>query len=134
MMNHKQKTYSLILLALGGACILFLGIFVWRIAGTLEGPNLSIAGIEDGQLLETPLVNLSGSSPHSRAISVNGKVLPSSTDGTFTDTLLLHQGFNILVVEAEDERGRKTHTTYSLVLHETGAASYAISNVRKHNN
>ncbi|MBP9821560.1 MAG: hypothetical protein KBC98_01605 [Candidatus Pacebacteria bacterium] len=134
MMNPKQKTYSLLLLALGGACILFLGIFTWRIAGALEGPNLHIAGVEDGQLLESPLISLSGSSPHSRTISVNGKILPSATDGAFTDTLLLHPGFNILVVEAEDERGRKTHSTYSLVLHEEGIASYAISNVRKHNN
>lgn len=134
MMNHKQKTYSLILLALGGSCLVFLGIFVWRIAGALEGPNLHITGIENGQLLESPLINLSGSAPHSRTVSVNGKTLPSSTDGAFTDTLLLHPGFNILVVEAEDERGRKTHSTYSLVLHEEGAASYAISNIRKHNN
>lgn len=133
-MNTRQKTYSLILLALCGTCILFLGIFVWRIVGALEGPNLHIAGIEDGQLLESPLVNLSGSAPHSRSVAVNGKTLPSTTDGAFTDTLLLHPGFNILVVEAEDERGRKTHSTYSLVLHEEGSASYAISNVRKHNN
>lgn len=134
MMNAKQKTYSLVLLALGLACLLFLGLLAWRIAGAFEGPNLQVSGIENGQMLESPLVSLSGSAPHSKAISVNGKVLPTTHDGSFTDSLLLHQGFNILVVEAEDERGNKAHTTYSLVLHEMDNESYAISNVRKHNN
>ena len=126
MISYRKKAYSILFVALCIVGILFFGFLGIRLHRTIEGPRLSLQDISDGQILTSPLLQFSGGATGSQEISVNGAAVPVNDRGQFSYELLLHPGFNLLVVEARDEIGHTTKTAYALVLHEEENQSYAL--------
>ncbi|HRH31440.1 MAG TPA: hypothetical protein PK950_02130 [Candidatus Paceibacterota bacterium] len=102
MVDPKQFT-KLFLVGL-----LFLGIVgyaYYRSKDAIFGITIA-SSIEDGAILDSKLLTLTGNAPHTSRFTVNGREILLDKNGDFTDTLLLQEGYTILDMEASDRFGR----------------------------
>lgn len=93
--------------------LLALGILVYayyRSKDAIWGITIA-SSVEDGAVLDSHLLTLTGNAPHTALFTVNGREILLEKNGDFTDTLLLQDGYTILTMEAKDRFGRiKTKT------------------------
>ncbi|MEN9582164.1 MAG: Glucodextranase, domain [Candidatus Parcubacteria bacterium] len=88
--------------------LLFLGITVYgyyRSKDAIFGIAITTS-IQDGAVLDSKLLTLTGSAPHTSKFTVNNREILLDKNGDFADTLLLQDGYNILTLEASDKFGR----------------------------
>lgn len=82
-----------------------VGYAYFRSRDAIWGTKIT-ASIHDGQTLESNLLTLTGNAPHTSLFTVNNRELLLDKNGDFIDTLLLHEGYNIITLEAKDKFGR----------------------------
>ena len=102
MVDPKQftKIFLIGLLFFG-----MLGYAYYRSKDAIFGITIA-SSIEDGAVLDSKLLTLTGNAPHTSRFTVNGREILLDKNGDFTDTLLLQEGYTILDMEASDRFGR----------------------------
>ena len=101
----------------GGIVILFIviiGYGIWRSRDVLFGITLSVTGISDGMTTTDGTLDFSGVAHHANMISVNGRIVPTAENGTWTDTIVLLPGYNVVRIVATDKFGRTKTGEYRL--------------------
>lgn len=102
MVDPKQFTkYFLV----GLLFTFIVGYAYFRSRDAIWGTTIQ-ASVSDGAVLESQLLTLTGSAPHSMRFTVNGREILLDKNGDFIDTLLLQDGYTILTLEASDRFGR----------------------------
>lgn len=111
---------------LGIASTLLFSVFVLfiviRLGRTNLGPTLRTDGLHDGAVLDTSLLRVHGSTDPKAELSVNGAPVIVAPNGTFAHDVVLHPGYNVLVVETHDDLEHSKTTAYNLYLHEEDPA------------
>ncbi len=91
--------------------ILFIGIVsysFWRGRTAIFGVVIT-TDVQDGEVLSTDLVTLSGNAKNASHFTVNGREVLLDKDGNFLEPLLLPPGYSIIELAAEDHFGRKQY-------------------------
>lgn len=56
---------------------------------------------------DNTLITLTGSAPHATHFAINNREILLDSNGDFTDTFLLQNGYNVIELHAEDRFGRE---------------------------
>lgn len=113
---HRQTSLKKIL-RMSGISIFFLFVTlygVWRSSDLLFGINLSVKGIKNDQSFTDPILTLSGTARHATEINIDGRLVPVDQDGTWTDTIALLPGHNVVTVLAQDKFKKIITKRYSV--------------------
>jgi hypothetical protein len=94
--------------------IVILGYGVWKSQDVLFGIKLTVTGIKDGMTATNPLVTFGGVAKHVKDIMVDGRIVPTAQDGSWSDTVALLPGYNVITVTAADKFNRTKSTQYRL--------------------
>ncbi|MAZ41106.1 hypothetical protein CL654_03235 [bacterium] len=78
-----------------------------RARDVIFGPEIAITYPEDGSVLMDDLLVLQGNIKNAAFITLNGRQIFVDEEGTFNEKLLLHYGYNIIEIEAEDRFNQK---------------------------
>lgn len=109
----------------------FAGLALFEMNRFFRGPELSLAGVSNGDTLTEPLVTVTGTAKNSTRIIMNGKAMPAPVDGIFSYDILLAPGYNLVTIETEDARGKSESKNISIVLREIGD-SYVLGPITRY--
>jgi hypothetical protein len=82
----------------------------------LQGVDLRISGVSDGQTFSNPAVQVSGQAKNARNLSIDGRPVLIDRDGYFQESLILAPGYNIMTFKASDKFGKYVEKNYQLNL------------------
>ena len=121
--TKREKITNIITKAsLGVVFLAIIGFIGLKLYPVLHGPKVDLATLTDGQVLHDPLIHISGKSFYTKTLIVNGDTLATAPDGSFNEPLLLHPGYNLITVSAQDRFGAKTSHDYALMLVDDGTS------------
>ncbi len=103
------------LLTIGGGLaflIVLVSYSLYQGRSVLFGSPLSVAPIEYNT--DAPVLSLSGIAGHAREITINGRPAPLDATGTFSESIALLPGLNVITVASTDSFGKsKSETLYT---------------------
>jgi len=105
------------LLAYFGLALSVLGMFsyiIFQLLNFTGNPNLKITSPENNTVLDSDSMDLAGITDTDTFISVNGENVPVSNDGRFLLRLKLHQGVNVIKVEALNKAKKESSQIYTV--------------------
>jgi hypothetical protein len=79
----------------------------------IEGPQIALIPQETVQ--NGRMVHLVGSAKNIVRITLNGRQIYTDKDGTFSEALVLENGYTVATLEAQDRYGRTTEATQTFV-------------------
>lgn len=95
------KVSSIVIASLG---IVFYATYTAR--GLIIGPRITVLHPENGSSTTTAAINLYGKVRSSKKLTLNDFPISITSEGTFFETVLLHEGYNILRITNTDRFGR----------------------------
>lgn len=107
---HDSRLTRIILIVF----FLTLGAYaVYEIQGLLSGPVIEI----DGRVMEVSeqFITIEGKAERIASLSMNGKTIPVTEDGSFSEGYVLAEGYNRIVLEARDRYGNTTEREIEIV-------------------
>jgi hypothetical protein len=93
------------MLSLGGGIAIALIVFgygIWISRDLLFGITNKISGISDGMTTKNGILEFSGVAKHANNLTIDGRTVPLSDDGTWTNTLALLPGYNTIQIQVTD--------------------------------
>jgi hypothetical protein len=128
--SNKKRTWVIT----GFVGILVLGTFVAsRIVPLLRGSEITLNQLPEKSELTDSKITLSGTAFDTKQLSVNGTIVPLSPTGTFTQTILLHPGYNTITFDSVDTLHKTKKQTYAFLLKETETGTFALSSIPNQN-
>ncbi len=104
MLSHRDSK-----LTRTGFIVFFIIIILYGLyeaQGLLFGPKIHIA--TEKIVVYDPYVRIEGQAERIVALKMNGKEIPVTEDGKFSEPFLLARGQNRIILEARDSYGRTT--------------------------
>jgi len=95
--------------------IIVVGYTYYQSHNVIIGPQLKILSPANGSSTTEAFVLISGKVKNVSNIHVDDRPIFISTDGKFTDAIILHPGYNIITIKAEGKFGRITEKTLELI-------------------
>lgn len=105
------------ILSWGGIILLVSIIIIYayiQAQGIIEGPDIVLES-PSSQTSTTSLVEVRGYVKNARATTLQGRSIFIDTEGRFDEKLLLLEGYNIIVLTAEDAQGRTKRKTFEII-------------------
>lgn len=103
------------LVTIGGGLaflMVLLSYGVYQGRNLLFGSELTIASVE--QATSNPIINLSGVGARSKLITINGRTTLMDSKGSFSESVALLPGLNVITVTSTDAFGKiKSKTLYT---------------------
>jgi hypothetical protein len=128
--SNKKRTWVIA----GFVGILILGTFVAsRIVPLLRGSEITLSQLPEKTEITDSKITLSGTAFDTKQLSVNGTIVPLSPTGTFTQTILLHPGYNTVTFDSVDTLHKTKKQTYAFLLKETETGTFALSSIPNQN-
>ena len=100
--------------------IILIGFFVVVLAyayfegrGLLTGPTISVSG--RAMEVSQPFITIEGQAQRITSLSMNGKAIPVTEDGAFSEPYVLSPGYNRIVLDASDRYGKTTERLIEIV-------------------
>lgn len=87
--------------------------------GLLYGPIIEI----EGRVMEVsdPFITIEGKARRIASLSMNGKTIPVTEDGAFSEAYVLTPGYNRIVLEARDRYGKSTERMIEIIYTSTSS-------------
>src|SRR3989344_6740930 len=81
--------------------------------GLLSGPVIEV----ENRIMEVqePFITIEGKAGRIATLSMNGKTIPVTEDGAFSEGYVLAEGYNLIVLEARDRYGNATELEVEIV-------------------
>lgn len=81
--------------------------------GLLFGPTIDVSG----RVMEVsePTVSIEGKAQRIATLSMNGKIIPVTEEGTFSEIYVLTPGYNRITLSASDRYGKSTERIVEIV-------------------
>ena len=129
--SQKKRTRPI---AAGMMGILILGTFVVsRIIPLIRGSAITLDQLPKQSEVTDSKITLSGTALDTKQLSINGTQIPLSPTGTFTQTILLHPGYNTVTLDSIDTLHKTKKHTYAFLLKETETGTFALSSIPNQN-
>ena len=104
MLPHRDSKLTRIGLIIFFVIIILYGLY--EAQGLLFGPKINIS--TEKIVVHDPYVKIEGLAQRIVGLSMNGKQIPVTENGEFSEPFLLASGGNRIALEARDTYGRKT--------------------------
>lgn len=117
MNRRKLKFYTKIFFG-SVFLLLILGYSFYQSINLVRGPVITISEPENGSNVPEQLVKIAGSAKNINKISLDDRPIYIDETGSFSEKLLLSDGYNIVKISAWDKFGKKTEKTLELVYRE----------------
>ena len=99
-----------------GILILIAMVYgVFRAYPLIAGPKITIYSPNDGDVVASSTFQISGQVLRSKEITLQGKSITIDTEGRFTETLVPHAPYTILVIVATDAYGATVTKTLRVI-------------------
>lgn len=95
--------------------ILLYALFEAR--GLIAGPALSIDSPKNGETIYEPAVQITGNTRSITELTINGGVIAVHENGTFSNAVVLKDGYNEIVLTVKDRFNREVSETLQ-IMHE----------------
>ena len=111
MLPYSDSRFTKIALVIFFLCIVVYAFYESR--GLLFGPTIAVSS--EVTTVYDPFVNIEGQANRITALSMNGKDISVTEDGTFSEPYLLAAGGNHIFLKAKDSYGRTTTRVINIV-------------------
>jgi hypothetical protein len=111
MLPHRDSKLTRIALIIFFIVILLYGIY--EAQGLLFGPKIKMATARE--VVHDPYIKIEGQADRIASLSMNGKDVPVTEQGDFSEPFLLAEGDNQVTLEAKDTYGRVTKSSVEIV-------------------
>jgi hypothetical protein len=111
MLPHRDSWITRILLFIFFILIIVYGLY--EAQGLLFGPKIKVA--TETAVVHDPYVKIEGQALRITSLSMNGKDIPVTETGNFSEPFLLASGDNKITLEAKDTYGRTTTSEVDMV-------------------
>lgn len=95
----------------------------------IEGPKVVVDTPQNGSTLTDPLLVLKGHASNISAISLNGRDIYINDAGQWSEQVLLAEGYNTIMIEAQNKFGKRIEQRLEYIYTGTGTASPAPDNL-----
>jgi len=111
MLPYRDSRFTRIILI--GFFIVVLGYAYFEGRGLLAGPTITVSG----RVMEVsePFITIEGQAQRITSLSMNGKAIPVTEDGAFSEPYVLAPGYNRIVLDASDRYGKTTERVIEIV-------------------
>jgi len=106
MKTNLKKGLGISMAVLLSVTVLIYAYF--RTKDFLEGPIVDISQPKNGWTFSSPLIEISGTSKNLAFLNIDGKKIFTDKEGKWNEKLLLHNGLNIIEIQATDRFTRET--------------------------
>lgn len=107
--------------------LLFFGLIGWYAVGRahnlVHGAEIALNSLTDGQVVNEPLLTLSGTAKNAKSFSINDREVFVSEAYNFAEKILLLPGYNVITLKGEDKFGKKTEEQMRVVYRPTTTES-----------
>ncbi len=86
--------------------VVIVGYAVFRSRDLLFGIQFTVNGLTDGMTVDSSILELKGDARHANEIRVDNQPIPLSEAGSWHDSLILMEGYNVVTIRATDKFGR----------------------------
>ena len=115
-MTELHKTRKNIKIAIISFFVLFiLGYTGYEIQRVVFGPRISITYPQNGSVVSTSSIKITGVAQNIKDISLNDRKIFIDEQGNFKEEVLLSYGYNAFVMRASDKFDRKTEKIIEVV-------------------
>src|SRR4051812_40596901 len=104
MFPHRDSKLTKIGLTIFFIIIVLYGIY--EAQGLLFGPKIHVS--TEKTVVHDPYVKIEGQAQRISSLSMNGKAIPVTENGQFSEPFLLAKGDNRVALQAKDTYGRTT--------------------------
>jgi len=111
MLPYRESRFTRIVLIIFFLFVLGYAYFEGR--GLLYGPAISV----ENRVLEVdePFITIEGTAHRIATLAMNGKAIPVTEDGAFSEPYLLAPGYNRIVLTASDRYNKATERVIEVV-------------------
>lgn len=110
--RHQSRTTLYVTILL----VLVVGLYgLFQARHLIAGPSIVLETPHDGSTLNESLVTIRGTAHNTAGVALNGRTILTDTKGHFSEELLLSEGYNIIVIEARDQFGKRTEETVEVM-------------------
>lgn len=102
---------------------LVLAIFCLLIAYSLYqarfiiiGPRIQVSNLSDGQVVNTPILEIEGEAKNVARISLNDRQIFTDAEGHWNEKLIVSPGMSIITLNAKDRFGREITKHLRIIL------------------
>lgn len=108
-----------VFLILGGLFILIFFINLsWQYKTIISPPRLVIERPNEGEILNSSTLTVSGKTDADAVVEVNKKRVPLNDKGEFNETFSLQPGFNTIIIESISKHSKKKTVTRTVTVEE----------------
>lgn len=111
MLPYRDSTLTRI--ALIAFFVLVLGYGYFEARGFLLGPSIDAGPAMT--VVQDPFIHIKGQAERIASLSMNGKAITVTEDGSFDEPYLLAEGLNRIVFDAKDAYGRGSQRVIQVV-------------------
>jgi hypothetical protein len=111
MLPHRDSKLTRVLLIVFFIAIIIYGLY--EAQGLLFGPRILVA--TETTVVHDPYVKIEGQALRIASLSMNGKDIPVTETGNFSEPFLLASGDNHVILDAKDTYGRTTSSDVDIV-------------------
>lgn len=115
MLPYYDLRKRLELGALSILIILTIGYGLFRAYPLVAGPSITIYNPQDGDYVASSTFEISGQVKRANLITLQGKPITIDTEGYFTETLVAHSPYTILILVARDGYGETVTKTIRVI-------------------
>lgn len=109
-MNHYSRT-NILTWSLGIFLIIVFIYGIYRMYPLFIGASITVYSPMDGEVVASTTFQVSGKVERAREIKIQGKPITINTENIFTETLISHYPYTLIVIEATDKYGKITRKT-----------------------
>jgi len=117
-MNRRKLKLSLKILTGSLFLFLILGYSLYQSRNLLMGPVITINEPKNGSTTEEQMIKIAGAAKNIKSISLDDRPIFIDEAGSFSEKLLLSNGYNIIKISAWDKFDKKTDKLIEVVYKE----------------
>jgi len=117
-MNRRKLKLSLKIITGSLFLFLILGYSLYQSRNLLMGPVITINEPKNGSTTEEQMIKIAGAAKNIKSISLDDRPIFIDEAGSFSEKLLLSNGYNIIKISAWDKFDKKTDKLIEVVYKE----------------
>jgi len=114
-MNRRKLKLSLKIITGSLFLFLILGYSLYQSRNLLMGPVITINEPKNGSTTEEQMIKIAGAAKNIKSISLDDRPIFIDEAGSFSEKLLLSNGYNIIKISAWDKFDKKTDRLIEVV-------------------
>lgn len=105
-MREKIRNYIKILPIIVGLFTV-VSYTIYETRDIIIGPVVDINYPQNGETVISEIINITGETKNTASLMLNGRPIKIDNEGNFEEKIILNNGYNTAIIEANDRLGKK---------------------------